>query len=601
MSSSSSLTEIYKCCVASYILAIEEYGDETTGEIEKIALDGVFLILWAKAIGLHDGQIDAQLKYFYQYIEQELSRLNQSFGLNARTTNEPSGLVELRNRCVHSPTVFLPILTYCRLNYSKSHNLRRWMTDCLASYEQSGKNVISIAGGSITSNTFQTTSAQLSDLCTASNILRKALPRVLSESQKTILERAIKRYEGIILSEVNAISSSSSPELHLDSLAGRDPLTSLLELRIDTYAEERRIKALMLQRLEVQAMSLERAIGIDKPRPETVRPLSVRHVIGRYEGKLVFMEKRINHGWTAEGQKAIEIFLRIDKLASRLARGSKLAGLCTLDCVKYFSDRQDKEYTFVYSWPWELESWAPDQVPGPRTLHEFLQDIDEEESPPYSIGPSLTLRVEIAQRIAKCVEIFHLCGWLHKSISSHNVIIFPAAHQSVAASTSAKRFFLVGFEYSRPDGKNNITEPITTVGEDDIYRHPDATSFEGRSLTADSVFEKKHDLYALGLLLIEIALWQRLDSIIKSDYLCNPQLSEECQQITNLHSLTPRERHSWLVGPQGKPLEALLQFSIGEQYTGAVMACLREEISEGNDYGGDIYDKVIEPLTHCTV
>jgi hypothetical protein len=189
----------------------------------------------------------------------------------------------------------------------------------------------------------------------------------------------------------------------------------------------------------------------------------------------------------------------------------------------------------------------------------------------------------------------------HKSINSHNVIIFPDAQQKEEVTTSAKRFFLVGFEYSRPDGKNNITEPITTVGEDDIYRHPDATGFERRSLADDSVFEKKHDLYALGLLLIEIALWQRLETIIKSDLLRSPQLSEEFEENSNPRSLTPRERHNWLVGTQGRPLEVLLQFSTGEQYTQAVMACLREEVREGIDYGGDIYNKVIEPLTHCTV
>jgi hypothetical protein len=100
MNSSSSLTEAYKCCVASYILAVEEFGEESTGEIEKITLDGVFLILWAKVIGLHGGRIDTQLKHFQHYIEQELIRLNRSFGLEAQSTNECAETVEPQNRYV---------------------------------------------------------------------------------------------------------------------------------------------------------------------------------------------------------------------------------------------------------------------------------------------------------------------------------------------------------------------------------------------------------------------------------------------------------------------------------------------------------------------
>jgi hypothetical protein len=314
----------------------------------------------------------------------------------------------------------------------------------------------------------------------------------------------------------------------------------------------------------------------------------------------VFIEKRRNINWTAEGAKAIEIFLRIDSLASRLAIKPKPYSFCAPDLLGYFSDRQDKEYGFVYEWPWEIGSLWEEKL-NPRTLNGCLS---ASESDSFNIGPSLTKRFEIALKLAFCVRTVHLSGWLHKSINSHNVLFFPRPGDKESFEINGERLMLTGFEYSRQDGQNIVTEPVTKLGDYDIYRHPDVTAFERRSslrLEAGT-FEKKHDLYALGLLLVEIGLWCTLEAIQREFY-CQPHTEKEARDEIEkvMHIPTPHEFQAWVVKKGKGSLEELLRFSTGERYADATMACLEGTVTNNDAYFPQLYAKVIESLSYCVV
>jgi hypothetical protein len=68
------------------------------------------------------------------------------------------------------------------------------------------------------------------------------------------------------------------------------------------------------------------------------------------------------------------------------------------------------------------------------------------------------------------------------------------------------RVFLVGYEYARPDSSDAValTELPKTDLEAELYRHPHARGLHRQS------FRKRFDLYSLGCVLLELALWERL-------------------------------------------------------------------------------------------
>ncbi|KAK3369493.1 hypothetical protein B0T24DRAFT_722387 [Lasiosphaeria ovina] len=97
--------------------------------------------------------------------------------------------------------------------------------------------------------------------------------------------------------------------------------------------------------------------------------------------------------------------------------------------------------------------------------------------------------------IGRALEKWHTVGWLHQGVSSHNIVFFRG--QDVVDVDYANPF-LCGFDYSR--AADEASTPRHQRGNSDVYRHPDRQGFP----PAKS-HKKTHDLYAFGLLLLEIS------------------------------------------------------------------------------------------------
>jgi hypothetical protein len=426
----------------------------------------------------------------------------------------------------------------------------------------------------------------LQELSATAEDVRKALARLLSRHQREILEKNMSLWKN---KRLNNDGPGSLEALLRASMDRDSELASMANARIYASGEDGRVDRRLLIKMAVKTEDLRWAIP-RRETPEGFLTLSESHAVGKYQNKIVFVEKRRNLDWKAEGSNALEIFLRIDSLAAKLAKCPKPATFRTLDCLGYFSDRQDKEYAFVYTWPWEIGEWA--ERLKPKTLHELLGEKNN------SVGPSLTIRFELAKRLAACVQTFHIFRWLHKSINSHNLLQFPNIEdEDPCRMTLPECTFLTGFEYSRQDGRNYVTEPVTTIGSNDIYRHPEVTSFERRlSPTPQaSIFQKSHDLYALGLVLVEIGLWDTLERILADLYRENATFTDGM----TFHAPAPSELYRWIVRGGNGSLEDLLLFSTGDRYTSATMACIRGDVGNGVEYVNDMYSKVIEPLNCC--
>lgn len=432
----------------------------------------------------------------------------------------------------------------------------------------------------------------LQDLFTCTESVFQTLTRLLSRQQAEMLDRNVSLWKARRLTS----DSQQSLESLLRASMGRDSdLADMISKRLHASTEDSRIEKRLLNKVALRTEELRWAIPRSEV-PEVLTTLSPAHLVGCYQNRIVFVEKRRNLDWKAEGAKALEIFLRIDSLAAKLAKQPKPASFCTLDCLGYLSDRQDKEYAFVYDWPLRIERWE-DRF-KPKAMYDFLREGRD------SIGPSLTIRFELARRLAACVQTFHLSGWLHKSINSHEVLCFPwfketeQPHEILLPQCT----YLTGFEYSRQDGRNYVTEPVTTIGSNDVYRHPEVTSFERRlsSASQGSIFQKSHDLFSLGLVLVEIGLWDTLEGIYSTLYRGRLAAQDGKNSSNLFQSLTPREIYDWMAASGDGSLEDMLLFSTGDRYTGSAMACIRGQVGNGTQYVNDMYSKVVEPLTYCT-
>jgi hypothetical protein len=86
MASSTGLTDTYRNCINWFFNAAQIFENDGTGRIEKITLDGTFLIFWAQLVGLDNGNLDPQLGRFQAYIRLELLQLLSSFERSTQST-----------------------------------------------------------------------------------------------------------------------------------------------------------------------------------------------------------------------------------------------------------------------------------------------------------------------------------------------------------------------------------------------------------------------------------------------------------------------------------------------------------------------------------
>jgi serine/threonine protein kinase len=210
---------------------------------------------------------------------------------------------------------------------------------------------------------------------------------------------------------------------------------------------------------------------------------------------------------------------RIDNLAVLLGRvrgdGDDL--YCSLDCIGYFEDPRPNVFGIIYRVP----SYA-DPLREPLSLYERLEQRHR--------PPSLDVRFQIAKMLAVSVNELHASGWLHKGICSNNIVFFysdgnDSSEDEVLEEENDEKMLsrpcLAGFEISRPQADNRGTEDKSAKDDPSdenctLYRHPSQSWSSSR---------REHDIFSLGLVLLEIGSWQRLEDI-----------KEEGQSISKFHA-----------------------------------------------------------------
>lgn len=285
--------------------------------------------------------------------------------------------------------------------------------------------------------------------------------------------------------------------------------------------------------------------------------------------------KQYDHRWQCE--PGDELLRTMDALAGLLdPEATPRQGVVkdrVLDCVGYFHQQNFYRFGFVYLLPHPKTDLNRSSV-DLFSLNNVIRMTDPEKSD--AERPHLGDVFCLAQSLASCLLALHEVGWLHKNLSSHHVLIFSPSAEEVHQHVSSA--VLAGFNDSRPEASR------TTLGprhEFPHYQHP--------LYRQGSSFTRSFDYFSLGIVLLELGLWQPV-SVLRRDH--REINSPEAFQQKLIQTYVP-----------------MLGERMGAIYRGAVEFCLgteeddrinREHSAESRwEMHEHFRVKVAEPLSHC--
>jgi hypothetical protein len=179
---------------------------------------------------------------------------------------------------------------------------------------------------------------------------------------------------------------------------------------------------------------------------------------------------------------------------------------------------------------------------------------------------SLSAIMRLAKQLVRSVCYVHTFDFVHKNIRPENVIVFQQDEDALELGDS----YLIGFTEFR-----NVNFQTNLMGDKawhrSLYRHP---SRQGLHVLQQYVMQ--HDIYSLGVCLLEIGLWQSFVSYQNHDGEMVPvagaalglNLSDEDFAMAHLGTTVGIKDHMISLAKECLPPR------LGDMYTHIVLACL---------------------------
>ncbi|KAK4224560.1 Serine/threonine-protein kinase-transforming protein Rmil [Podospora fimiseda] len=216
-----------------------------------------------------------------------------------------------------------------------------------------------------------------------------------------------------------------------------------------------------------------------------------------------------------------------------------------------------------------LPSLTLDQGQSPKifSLRQRLLHI-----PPSNI--SLTHVLNIARHLARAVSSVHTCEFVHKNIRPETILVLPDEENDSIILGSA---YLLGFDSFRGVyfHTNRLGDPDW---ERNLYRHP-----QRQGLHVNDAYIMQHDLYSLGVCLLELGLWTSFLEYQDGDDKVVPSAALGLM----LQDFEYSEKSAAKIKDHLVQIaKSRLPARMGDRYTAVVVTCLTC-LDPGNDDFGD--------------
>ncbi|KAF3916852.1 hypothetical protein ABW20_dc0109835 [Dactylellina cionopaga] len=290
---------------------------------------------------------------------------------------------------------------------------------------------------------------------------------------------------------------------------------------------------------------------------------------------------------------------RVESMISKTAQilaaadGKIMHVLC---CEGYIHRPDIRQYQMILSFPAGMSS--------PRSLRDVLLDASISR-------PCIGSRVQLGQAIATAVLYTHTSGLVHKSLRPENILLFQSEYQAAveddefeSSTPSLGTPFLTGFGSAREESPS--TDSSLRTNEDwecDLYNHP------SRQRQPTMRYTMSHDMYSVGVLLLEIGFWGSLISF--NERIQNYTLNEDVLQngvelYRNIREMKPNAGQNLTAAYEQIAIE-VLPSEMGRRFAKVVLQCLRA-VEDCSSYNGDnerlglcYIDRILEGLDEIKV
>jgi hypothetical protein len=249
-------------------------------------------------------------------------------------------------------------------------------------------------------------------------------------------------------------------------------------------------------------------------------------------------------------------------LVYRLPDDSRHPGV--LKCLGY---RMTPEAELVFELPGDQQ---------PQTLQTL---IAADAGKDYGGGHALDYRLQLARKVSLAILTVHIAGLVHKNIRTETILVVKPRGDSQDQVSKDKIGFgdpyLTEWRLLKDAGELSTRRPIASQWWQNIYRHPER---QGLSLQDD--YNMGHDIYSLGVCLLEIGLW---DVLVRTRTASGrPEASELFKKVAIGSEFATPEEVLGMFGSASRVKEILIAFAqrylpsrMGLTYMRLVVGCLK--------------------------
>ena len=332
--------------------------------------------------------------------------------------------------------------------------------------------------------------------------LQKVIDRLWDMHPPSVRDSMTNTLESRILSTEDRNDLESMEAAFSDRDAYDPERSPLAYRRIGLLATMKQIASALEDRRESSKDMLIDEGQIRKPlRGFHWHKIGILHAVDDSEAQILIEELEYDESWI---HRMDELVQRVQDIATFRATSTASHALPVLTSAGYYHDVVKHSFGIAYYLPPRPNKpslsipLSMPEMERPVSLQDIISKIRSR-----SHRPSLDQVFNTALKLLDVILTMHKASWLHKNISSYNIIFFPDRFNSVAEAMTEPYF--IGFSYSRLNLETSFTQGPDKQLE---YQHPDYLDGQKR-------FCQEYEYYSVGLVLLELGLWLPLELITR--------------------------------------------------------------------------------------